>query len=200
MSQLLRGPDIVSYNIASMIFSSIFFIYAAMLTALWPSCAEAIARNHWHEIGAYLRRYIALGIVLIILSTLLIAVFRPQIMRLLSPTTPVPLGLGLISLFGVYFVIRVWTDTFGMILQSISAMKIFLIVVPVEAAIAVALQIIFVRRFGPLGIPAALIVAYLCTVSWVMPVTLHRKHLAASELSPPSVPPAEARRLTVFSA
>jgi len=200
MSQLLRGPDIVSYNIASMIFSSIFFIYAAMLTALWPSCAEAIARNHWHEIGAYLRRYIALGIVLIILSTLLIAIFRPQIMRLLSPTTPVPLGLGLISLFGVYFVIRVWTDTFGMILQSISAMKIFLTVVPVEAAIAVPLQIIFVRRFGPLGIPAALIVAYLCTVSWVMPVTLHRKHLAASELSPPSVPPAEASRLTVFSA
>jgi len=179
MSQVLRGDDIVSYNIASMIFTSIFFIYAALLAALWPSCAEAIARNQWHEIGGYLRRYISLGIVLIVIATSLIAFLRPQILHLLSPKTPVSLGLGLISVFGVYFVIRVWTDTFGMILQSISAMKIFLIAVPIEAAIAVALQILFVRRFGPMGIPAALIVAYLCTVSWIMPVTLYRKHQAA---------------------
>jgi O-antigen/teichoic acid export membrane protein len=200
MSQLLRGPEIVSYNIASMIFTSIFFIYAAMLTALWPSCAEAIARDRWDMIAGYLRRYIALGIVLIVVSTSLIAAFRPQILHLLSPTTPVSLGVGLISLFGVYFVIRVWTDTFGMILQSISAMKIFLIAVPIEAAIAVTLQIMFVRKFGALGVPAALIVAYLCTVSWIMPITLNRKHRAAIKLSAGGVPPAESDQLTAFSA
>jgi O-antigen/teichoic acid export membrane protein len=197
MSQVLRGDAIVSYNIASMIFTSIFFIYAALLAALWPSCAEAIARNQWHEIGGYLRRYISLGIVLIVIATSLIAFLRPQILHLLSPTTPVSLGLGLISLFGVYFVIRVWTDTFGMILQSISAMKIFLIAVPIEAAIAVALQILFVRRFGPMGIPAALIVAYLCTVSWIMPVTLYRRHQAA--IQPAEVSPVEADQVTAFS-
>jgi O-antigen/teichoic acid export membrane protein len=199
MSQTLRGSDIVSYNIASMIFTSIFFIYAALLAALWPSCAEAIARNHWHEIGGYLRRYISLGIVLIVVATSLIALLRPQILQLLSPKTPVSLGLGLICLFGIYFVIRVWTDTFGMILQSISAMKIFLIAVPIEAAIAVALQIVFVRQFGPLGIPAALIVAYLCTVSWIMPVTLYRKHQAAIKPSATSVSPVEAEQVTAFS-
>jgi O-antigen/teichoic acid export membrane protein len=198
MSQLLRGDDIVSYNIASMIFTSIFFVYAALLAALWPSCAEAIARDQWHEIGGYLRRYIALGILLIVAATLLIAALRPQILHLLSPKTPVSLGVGLIAFFGVYYLIRVWTDTFGMILQSISAMKIFLIAVPIEAAIAVALQIIFVRRFGPLGIPAALIVAYLCTVSWIMPVTLYRKHQAAIK---PAVAtsPVEPDSVTAFS-
>ncbi|PYK31131.1 MAG: hypothetical protein DME57_04880 [Verrucomicrobia bacterium] len=175
MSQSLSGRDIVSYNIASMIFTSIFFIYAAMLAALWPSCAEAIATDRWHEIGGYLRRYIALGILLI------------------------SLGLGLIWLFGVYFVIRVWTDTFGMILQSISAMKIFLIAVPIEAGIAVALQILFVRRFGTIGIPAALIVAYLCTVSWIMPVTLYRKHQAAIKPSAANASAVEADQVTAFS-
>jgi O-antigen/teichoic acid export membrane protein len=200
MSQLLRGGDIVSYNIASMLFTSVFFIYAAMLTALWPNCAEAIARNRWDVIGAYLRRYIALGIALIILSTLLIAAFRPQILHLLSPATPVSLNLGLVCLFGGYFVIRVWTDTFGMILQSISAMKIFLVVVPVEATIAVALQIIFVRRLGPVGVPAALIVAYLCTVSWTMPVTLYRKHRAAIEQLAESAATSKTRQLTASSA
>ena len=195
MSQSLSGRDIVSYNIASMIFTSIFFIYAAMLAALWPSCAEAIATDRWHEIGGYLRRYIALGILL----TSLIAFLRPQILHLLSPKTPVSLGLGLIWLFGVYFVIRVWTDTFGMILQSISAMKIFLIAVPIEAGIAVALQILFVRRFGTIGIPAALIVAYLCTVSWIMPVTLYRKHQAAIKPSAANASAVEADQVTAFS-
>jgi O-antigen/teichoic acid export membrane protein len=199
MSQLLPGPDIVSYNIASMIFTSIFFIYAAMLAALWPSCAEAIARHRWDEIGGYLRRYIALGVLLIALSTLLIAIFRPQILNLLSPKAPVSLGVGLIAFFGVYYLIRVWTDTFGMILQSISAMKIFLIAVPIEAAIAVTLQILFVRRFGPLGIPAALIVAYLCTVSWIMPVTLLRKHQATIKSSAANIPPTEADQVTALS-
>jgi O-antigen/teichoic acid export membrane protein len=179
MSQLLSGDDIVSYNIASMLFTSIFFIYAAVLTALWPNCAEAIAQNRWNVIGSYLRRYITLGIALVVLSSFCIAVFRPQILHLLSPTAPVSLSLSLICLFGFYFVIRVWTDIFAMILQSMSAMKIFLIAVPIEAAIAVPLQIIFVRYIGALGVPAALIVAYLCTVSWIMPLALHQTHRAA---------------------
>lgn len=180
MSQLLRGADIVSYNIASMLFTSVFFIYSAMLTALWPHCAEAIARNRWDIIRHYWRRYISLGIGLIVLSSCAIAAFRVQILHVLSPTTQVSLSLGLIGLFGFYFVIRVWTDTFGMILQSMNALKIFLIAVPVEAAITIALQVILTRRIGILGVPAALITAYLCTVSWAMPLTLHRKQRVAA--------------------
>ena len=188
MSQLLSSADIVSYNIASTLFTSVFFIYGAMLTALWPNCAEAIARDRWDVIRTYLRRYISLGIGLIILSSCAIAAFRAQILHILSPTTQVSLSLVLIGLFGFYFIIRVWTDTFGMILQSMNALKIFLIAVPVEALIAITLQVILTRRIGILGVPSALIIAYLCTVSWAMPLTLRRKQRVPMKLFTPTAP------------
>ena len=169
----------MTYNITSKVFAIVFFIYSAVLISLWPNCSEAVARGRWDLIRKYLGLYIALGIALVILATLAIALFREQILQILAPGGHVSLSLSLILLFGLYFVVRVWTDMFAMVLQSFSALKTFLIAVPIQALIGVVLQIVFAKRYGMQGIPVALTISFLCTVSWVLPLTLHHKHAAS---------------------
>lgn len=179
ISQLLGSNDIVTYNITSKVFAIVFFIYSAVLISLWPNCSEAVARGRWDLIRKYLGLYIGLGIALVIVATLAIALFREQILQILAPGGHVSLSLSLILLFGLYFVVRVWTDMFAMVLQSFSALKTFLIAVPIQALIGVVLQIVFAKRFGMQGIPIALTISFLCTVSWVLPLTLHYKRAAS---------------------
>src|SRR5205807_2561963 len=118
MSQVLASNDIVTYNITSKIFGIVFFIYSAVLISLWPNCSEAIARGRWDLIRGYIRLYVGLGIALVIAATFGIAAFRDQILQVLAPNGHVVLSLSLILLFGLYFIIRVWTDMFAMVLQS----------------------------------------------------------------------------------
>ena len=169
ISQYLRPDDIVIYNITTKIYSFIAFIYGAVLLALWPKFTEMIYQSNWVGVIGYLRRNILLGIIFIILSTLILSNFIQVLVKLLAPGQEIFISTSLVVLMGLYHIIRVWTDSFSMVLQSMSLMRPFWILVPVQALFSVVFQIIFVSIYGLNGIVVGLILSYVLTVVWALP-------------------------------
>lgn len=169
MSQFLKPQDIVLYNLGNKIFSLVFFVYYAVILALWPVCAEAITRNSWETVYNYIKKYVAIGFILIVVASLLLLQWMPEFMTVLSPRELVVIPLPLILLFGGYYMVRVWTDTFAMVLQSMSYLRPFWIIVPFQAGLSVLLQCLLIPRYGVYGVVMGLTGSFLMTVTWVLP-------------------------------
>lgn len=169
LSQFVTDHDIAIYNIAAKVSMLPAFAYNAVLMALWPGLAEIITINGWQGVTRYIKKYLILGIVFMLISTLLIILFMPVIAKLLSPSTHIAVPASLILLFGVYQVIRVWTDTFSVVLQSKSDLRVFFVWTPVQAAFNIAFQLILAPKYGMYGVISGLILSYILTAFWVLP-------------------------------
>ncbi|EJG5150934.1 MATE family efflux transporter, partial [Salmonella enterica subsp. enterica serovar Sandiego] len=51
ISQRLTPADIVQYTVTMKIFGLVFFIYTAILQALWPICAELRVKQQWKKLN-----------------------------------------------------------------------------------------------------------------------------------------------------
>lgn len=180
LSQFVTANEIVIYNIVAKVSLLPAFIYSAVLMALWPVLAETITRNGWQDVTVYLKKCLTFGIAFMVVSFLLIAMLMPFMARVLSPSTQVIIPVLFIILFGVYQVIRVWTDTFSVILQSKNDLSVFLVWTPVQAFFSVAFQLALAPKYGIYGIIIGLIFSFLVTAIWVLPRRFYY-HIKASK-------------------
>jgi O-antigen/teichoic acid export membrane protein len=175
MSQHVSSDQIVVYNILTKLFTLIFFVYNSVLAALWPVFAESLALNKWLDMIQYLKRYIVLGILYILVATVVLILLIDYFVYLLTQHSNLNIPTSLIILAGIYFAVRVWTDTFAMVLQSANELKYFWIWVPVQAIISVAFQWTLSEHFGIYGILWGLIISFSLTVAWVLPYVVFGK-------------------------
>lgn len=175
MAQYLPPKEIVVYNLTSKIFALVYFIYTALLTAVWPVCAEAAARREWHVVMGYVKKYIVIGVLLLAGSTVFLAFFMPEVIGLLSPKKVVAVPVLFLIVMGVYNIIRIWSDTFAMVLQSMSYLRPFVIYIPVQAIITGFLQIYFAPRYGAIGIIYGLLGSFILTSVWILPMCVYRR-------------------------
>ncbi len=176
MSQFLLAQDIATYNLATKMFGLAFFIYNAILMALWPVLSEAFARRQWGVADAYLRKYLGLGLLYMALCTLALLWLMPVAVELLAPGQALAVPAALILALGLYQMIRVWSDTFAMVLQSMNALSVFWICMPLQAALSIALQWLLTPIYGVYGVVVGLIVSFALTVVWALPLTLRKHH------------------------
>lgn len=169
-SRVLGVVDIVTYNVASKLFLLIFFVYTALLLALWPVCSEAIARQDWKKVSVVIRKYIAIGMAFTFVSGLAVAFTRYWIVRLLAPGLDAPIPLIVVGLLTAYTVVRVWTDMYGTVLQSMNDLKILWITAVFQAILSGTLQTLGARWFGLPGMIAGLIGCYVLTAAWMLPL------------------------------
>ena len=169
ISQFLPAADIVVYSVTMKIFSTAFFVYYSVLQAFWPLLTEHIAKGDWPAVRTLVRGILLRGMVFMVVVTLCVLLFERQILALLAPKTSLLISAPVILLVGLYFSVRIWTDTFSTVLSSMSRIGPLLRWVPVQAVISVGLQIYLTPRLGIAGMVIALIVAFLLTVSWVLP-------------------------------
>jgi O-antigen/teichoic acid export membrane protein len=173
LSQKFQAQDVLIYSIHQRIFSIVFFVYVAVLQALWPTCAEMRIAGRWQELKDTARGHILFGILGVLLYTAVIFIFRNPIMGFFSNAV-IPSFI-LIIAFGVLNVIRVWTDTFGMLLQSMNILQPLWIIVPLQAILTLAFQFLFSDYFGLVGIVIGLIVGYILTAALFCPIIFLRK-------------------------
>lgn len=174
MSQTLQAQEIVVYNIATKIMNLIFFVYSAVLLALWPVCAECLAKGQWESVLSKIKKYIGLGSGFIGIASVILIAIMPNIVYILSPNNQIYIPGPFILLLGLYFILRVWTDTFTMILQSVNCLRPFWILVPFQALLSLGFQWLFSTAYSYYGIICGLIVSYLLTVVWGLPVMLYK--------------------------
>lgn len=172
MSQSFIDSDIVIYSIMQKVFGFVLFVYLSFLQALWPICTELRIKGRWEDIKILAFNHMAVGFLGIVSFTTMFYFYDDYIISLFStkyrPTT------SLILFFGFYYVIRVWTDTYGMLLQSMNVIKPLLVLVPIQAFFTVILQIYLGQMFGSTGLVVGLIIAYLLTVSSFCPLVFYQ--------------------------
>jgi O-antigen/teichoic acid export membrane protein len=177
ISQILGSHELVVYSLSTRIFGVLAFMYTAVLLSLWPILAELIVKADWEGIKRYMRKYMALGFVLIFLGTVMLIPIMPYLISILSPKEYVRIPVVFIILLGCYQMIRVWTDTFAALLQSMSDLRPFWIFVPIQAALSSGLQWILAPYLGINGIVLGLICSFLFTVSWGLPMFARKYYL-----------------------
>lgn len=175
MSRFLTANEIVVYNLTAKMFALVYFVYTAILSAVWPVCAEAIAQNAWQQVTRLLSRYIIIGTVIIVAFTLILYFYLQPIVNILSPKEIVTVPVQFVIFFGLYQLVRVFTDTYGMALQSMSYIRPFLIYMPIQVLINVFLQWVLVAKYGVYGVIAGLSLSFLLTATWVIPFSFYKK-------------------------
>lgn len=175
MSQKLNSSEIVTYVLLMKIFTFISFFYSALLQALWPECVELRVKRQWGKLNSLVYRYIAAGCVLVITFTLLLFVFKSEIMSFVSKGSLSHVENGIIALIGLYFILRVWSDTYAMLHQSMNYLSPLWKLVPIQAVISLGLQWFLCDLIGLYGIVLGLILSFILTVVVFLPLSYNRK-------------------------
>jgi O-antigen/teichoic acid export membrane protein len=169
MSQSVSPIEITKYNILFKLFSVIFIAYSTLLSALWPMFLEWRLNGKIELITKNIRRYVLLSSFVFIIFTIIL-IFKGQLLISMLTKLEVSFSIELTLLVGLYFIIRVWTDMFAMVLQSMNKLKPFWILTPAQAMVSIILQLLLSQKFGIIGIVIALILSFVLTVSWALPI------------------------------
>lgn len=169
LSQFGSTQDIIIYNFITKVFLLIMMVYNALLMALWPVFTESITLNNWSKVISLLKRYMIFGLIIQICGIIFFIFFRDLIIKILAPGISLNIPISIIVFYGSYQFVKMFTDMFAMVLQSISYMKPFWIWVPIQAVVNFFMQTLLVPRYGLYGVIIGLTVSYLTTVTWVLP-------------------------------
>lgn len=170
LSQYSNSKDIVLYNVLSKIFMMAFFVYSAILMAIWPVFSFNISKGNIELVILYFKRYLNVGLAYMIIFTIVLIFISDYIVSFFLKDVAIEIKSSLILLMGFYYILRVWTDMFAMLLQSANILKPFILYVPVQAFISFSMQIFFVKKYGLYGIIFGLIISFVSTVVWILPV------------------------------
>lgn len=174
MSKTLNSIEIAQYNIIYRIFFVLFSIYVGLSTAVWPKFTQLYAFNRVDEINKIIKRMLSVAIGFVILFTLIIFEYYYEIMKILAPKVNIPFNKYIILSFAVYILVRVWTETYSVALQSTNKLNIFIYMIPVQALLSALLQWWLSVEYGVIGIIMGLILSFILTAAWILPKTFNR--------------------------
>lgn len=181
MSRTLSAEDIGVYNVLFRVYWVGMALYSGLLTATWSVFTTLGAQGKFAAIEKQIQLYLLAGIGALILGSMVMAIFLPQIMQLLAPGLNIQVTYLTLVLFTTYIAFRIWTDTYAVALQALSEVNIFLYIVPVQALISITGQWFLSKVFGVNGILMGLMLSFLLTVAWVLPYQL-KKHFRIKTL------------------
>lgn len=173
MSQTVNSNDITLYNILFRLYGIMFMVYTLLLNTLWPFFAE------WNHAGLKQKVikealfYVRLGIIATIIFSGCLFFFTGQLVSVISKFTFV-VPVGIIILLCIYFIIRIWSDTYAVILLSSNNFKPLWIFTPLQAVLAIAFEFFLSRKFGLTGILYGLILSFCLTVVWGLPLAVNK--------------------------
>jgi O-antigen/teichoic acid export membrane protein len=173
MIKVLPSEDIVLYSIFSKVFSTIHFIYAAALQALWPTLCEMLTAQRFKEVEKIMRNTAIVGGGFLLIATIAVMSFSGAFLQFFAPHLTVSISLWTMGMFSFYYLLRIISDTYATMLMSASKLSIFLVLVPFQALISGMGQYYFSTRFGLDGILYGLILSFICTVLWGLPMAYH---------------------------
>jgi len=170
ISQFLKPQDMVIYSLATKFFWFLLFFYMSTLTSLWPVFSEALAKNEWAIVKSLTKKYLGFGLFLSVISSAILILLMPSLINILAPNQSLFVPLTFLALLAIYQLIRVWSDTFLMILQSMGETKSLIRIMSCQAFLSLILQWYFSQTLGIHGIILGNILSFLATVAWLAPL------------------------------
>lgn len=169
IGKLMTEQDILLYNISTKMMAFVSFFFSAVVQAVWPVCSEAAALQKWSQVDVLMRRLLALGACVITLGAGSMWLFHQEVLLHIAPQQHLVIPGSFWVLLTIYAWVRVWSDSFAMLLQSMNRVRIFLSYVPIQSAICVVGQIVLGGYFGLNGLVIGMIASFVLTSVWILP-------------------------------
>lgn len=169
MARLLSSAEVAQYNLVSKCFSVVLSLHAVVLSTSWTPMSDLFFQGRLDRLIPYARRILAIGASLMLLTCAMLFVGLDRIMALLSGSI-VP-GVGMATMFSAmsYLAVRIWTDTFAMVLMSCGQMQLMNNYIVWQSLLAVGLEWVLGSHFGIIGIFLGASASFLLTASWILP-------------------------------
>lgn len=179
IGKLMAAQDILLYSIITKMMAFNLFFFTAVVQAFWPVCAEKVTQYKWIQVDQLMRRLVILGCGIILLGSIGMWLLRHDVLQYVAPNQSLVVPIGLWCLLTVYGLVRVWSDSYAMLLQSMNIVNIFLIYVPIQSTISVVGQLVFGNHFGLSGVVSATMLSFILTSVWILPASYRRiKHVS----------------------
>jgi O-antigen/teichoic acid export membrane protein len=175
MSQRVEPREMIQYYTLAKLFTFVAFFNQAIMFAAWPTFTDSFTKGSYAVISASIRKLVALGALIAIVSTFGVIVFSGPLGSYLSPDSPIPFRNSVIIAFGAVALARAFVDPFAIFLQSIGSLRPLIIFAASQAVVSVVLQWTLSKPLGIEGILIALIASFLLTVSWGLPLSASRR-------------------------
>jgi O-antigen/teichoic acid export membrane protein len=172
MSRTLVAEEIAAYNVLFRIFWVGMALYSGLLGATWPLFTAMGVRGDRVGVERHVRLYLLIGMTGLLIGTAVAALGLPTLLRWLAPGLSIKISILTLALFSAYIGLRIWTDTYAIALQALSEITVFLKVVPIQASLSISLQWILAKKLGIDGILLGLILSFIFTVAWLLPLKL----------------------------
>lgn len=169
LSLVCEQTDILKYNLANRLILPGFLIVSTLFSSYQSEATYAFTRGEGGNVLRCIYRIMAVGGSAITFLLLLVALAESRVLNWLAPGQSIQFGFGYIGILLLYFLIRVWTDGFTVIVVASGNTKKILPAVFAQAVISAPLQYFMGRQFGILGVIGALCICFLTTVSWYIP-------------------------------
>lgn len=168
IAYFLSPQDLIQYNFCAKVFAAAFYFFSIVLLNYYPESTRLVYSGKWNGVKKQMKFLILFGWFLIVLCSLFMIIAKVYLIKYFFQNK-VLLQDSIIIGFGSYYLIRVWTDYFAMLLAGLERAKEMFHYTIFQAIISIIAQVILVRYFGLLGIMLGLTVSFLATVAWLIP-------------------------------
>lgn len=162
LSQVAKeASEITAYRLLSTLGMFIYILFSAQLIAVSPGMARHMARKAYDEAHRVAVRLMLRSAFLVTGATTVLVLAHRPILNFLSPRQSVALGAAEFVLFGVYLLIRIWTDTHAQLLLSANRFRPIILVLLPAVLVGPASQYLLGRAYGLIGLLCGLSIPYL---------------------------------------
>ena len=170
LSRTVSPAEVAVYSIFAKIYTLVIALLGSVMSAYWPVSSEMVRRRDTTGLARLIRRALLIGTVVTVLVSGGIFFSLDLLGRLLSPDAPLILPLVFVPAFTVYCLLRVWTDTFSMVIASAGKAWVQCLIVPFQAISSLGLGYWLALQYGSIGVVIGIIASYLLTVAWALPL------------------------------
>ncbi len=178
IAHYLGAEHVTGYNITYRLFSYVGIIQSLYLIPLWPAYTEAAARNEWMWIKRTFNRTLSLSMVILGLLVIVLIITAQRIISVWT-SQMVQASYSLVLLMAIWTIMSIWGNNFAYLQNGLGRIRFQAIGGCLMAALNIVLSILWVERFGEIGVIAATIVSYGCITVIGSPIdvyiTLHKK-------------------------
>ncbi len=170
LSRTVSAQEIAVYSVFARVYTLVIALLGSVMSAYWPVSSELIQKQDFDGLTRLIRRALLIGGSITLVVSTGIYFFLDLIGSLLSPDAPLVLPTAFVPFFTIYCLLRVWTDTYSMVITSAGHAWVQCLIVPWQAVFSLGLGYWLALQHGALGVVLGIIASYLLTVVWALPL------------------------------
>ena len=166
--------SVFQYQLLQTIFISVYGVYMALLTPMWPAHGEAIRRGDWNWVSRALRLSLFVGFGLCLGCGIVLLLFGNTIFRIWTRGQITQISPNVVLAMTAMFVGRVWIDSRSVILTSANVLLPQVYFFVAHAVLNLVVAVVLSKHIGVAGVAWATPLTALVTSAWGYPWLLRR--------------------------